>query len=93
MHRSQPDFVTATVDVCGTAYVVASGEPLLRGLERVVGRAIGEGNYCWTGECGHCEVAVEAAGRARPTMACLLPAYDGLRVTGISPYLRIDLSR
>lgn len=93
MQRSQPEPVTAIVDVCGTAFVAIRGEPLLRGLERAIGRTIAEGNYCWTGECGHCEVVYESGGRERSSMACLLPASDGLRVTGLSPYLRVDLRR
>jgi hypothetical protein len=93
MQRRHHDPGIARVDVCGAAYVVVTGEPLLRGLERCAGRPITEGNYCWTGECGHCEVVYLAGGRPRAAMACLLPAFDGMRLSGLSRYLQIDLGR
>ena len=94
MASAHDDSEVARIDVCGARYDLTAGEPVLRGLARLVGRALAEGNYCWTGECGHCEVAYELAdGRRRTAMSCLLAATDGLRVTGLSPYLWLDLAR
>jgi hypothetical protein len=78
----------------GAALDVPDGEPLLRALERVAGRRIAEGNYCWTGECGHCEVVyATGAGPARSAMACRLAVAPGMRVTAVSRYLETDVCR
>ena len=82
------------VDVCGTPFLIEEGEPILTGLARCVGEPVAAGNYCWSGECGHCEVAYEASdGKTRTGMSCLLSAGEGLRVTRLSRYLEIDLRR
>jgi hypothetical protein len=72
---------------------VAAGTPLLRGLTALAGVKIAEGNYCWTGECGHCEVAYAMSDGAaeRVAMACRVVALDGMRVHSVSRYLEADL--
>jgi hypothetical protein len=73
---------------------VPAGSTLLKGLEHYGGRSIAEGNYCWTGECGHCEVVYAIPGRRkRIAMACCVTSTAGLRVTSLSRYLELDLSR
>ena len=73
---------------------VDEGVTLLRCLEQLSGRAITEGDYCWTGECGHCEVLYSPPGGGeRAAMACCLAAAPGMRVRALSRYLRLDLGR
>ena len=70
------------------------GTSLLRVFEQISGRTITEGNYCWTGECGHCEVGYRVGtGPERTAMACRLSAVHGLSVTALSRYLKSDLRR
>lgn len=72
---------------------VAPGTPLLRCIARLGGSKIVEGNYCWEGECGHCEVAYRSgASPARLAMACRVLASDGMRVTPVSRHLEVDLA-
>ncbi len=80
--------------VCGEAVDAYVGVSLLRSFERLAGRKITEGNYCWTGECGHCEIVYATDGSAeRTAMACCLMASPELRVNALSAYLRLDLAR
>ena len=83
---------TIRIVVLSVPLDVPDGAPLLRCLEALGGAKVRDGNYCWTGECGHCEVAFEASGlAARRAMACCVAATDGLRLTGLSRYLESDL--
>lgn len=85
---------TMRIWVCGEAVDAYEGVSLLRSFERLAGRRITEGNYCWTGECGHCEIVYSAHGSAaRSAMACCLLASPELRISALSPYLRLDLGR
>jgi hypothetical protein len=73
---------------------VPQGAALLRCLERIAGRAIVEGNYCWSGECGHCEVVYAQPGRrAQSAMACTLGAVAGMRIISMSRHLVVDLGK
>jgi hypothetical protein len=73
---------------------VPPGTSILAHLGQTVGTAIVEGNYCWTGECGHCEVTYHVGtGPERTAMACCLAATDGLRVVALSRHLESDLRR
>jgi len=83
-----------TIFVGDRPVVIPLGTSLLSSFEQISGRVVTEGNYCWTGECGHCEVAYRVgAGPERTAMACRLAATDGLRVTTFSRYLETDLRR
>ncbi len=78
--------------VAGLSLDVVEGQPLLRCFEAFAADRVGQGNYCWNGECGHCEVTYDSrSASARVAMACSLPVFDGLRVTGLSRYLQTDL--
>jgi hypothetical protein len=83
-----------TIFVGDTSAEIPLGISLLSYFEHISGRVITEGNYCRTGECGHCEVTYRVgAGSERTAMACCLVATDGLRVTSLSRYLESDLRR
>lgn len=82
-----------SVLVLGHRFAAVTGEILLRCLERGAGRPIAEGNYCWTGECGHCEVRVSSPCGPTTAMACVLLVRDGLEVVALSRYLERDLAR
>jgi hypothetical protein len=83
-----------TIIVGDRSAEVPLGTSLLSYFERIAGKIVAEGNYCWTGECGHCEVTYRVgAGPERTAMACCLAATDGLRVTSLSRYLESDLRR
>ena len=85
---------SVTIRVVGAPLRVASGSTLLEALASTTRDRLRERNYCWEGECAHCEATVRDRGETpRSVLACLLRVTDGLEVAAVSRYLEVDLAR
>jgi hypothetical protein len=83
-----------TIQVVGSPLRVAAGSTLLEALATTCHDGLEQGNYCWEGECAHCEAIVRGRGdAARSVLACRHRVAGGLEVTALSRYLEKDLAR
>lgn len=94
-HTSADEPATfVTIQVVGSALRVAAGSTLLEALAATSHDGLAQGNYCWEGECAHCEATVRGRGDAlHSVLACRLHVASGLEVTALSRYLEKDLAR
>jgi hypothetical protein len=79
------------IEVLGRRLMVPAGDSLLRQLQYVF-PSVGEGRFCWNGECRECEITMRLQrGGTAVGLACQLRGSDGLDVVGVSPELRYRL--
>jgi hypothetical protein len=67
---------------------------LLRCFQFLSLESISMGDFCWNGDCSNCQFwyrdAGEREGHERTALACRFDVREGMIITRLSPYVRID---
>lgn len=80
-----------TIEIEGARFAVPKGEVLLACIQYIVRDEVPVlGRFCWSNECGACEMSVATADALLPTRVrgCQTPVEDGMRVSDLTPDLR-----
>jgi len=78
--------------ILGRVFEVPENNLLLRQMQ-YVSQDIGEGRYCWNGECRYCEVQYcrEEDRTEMPALACRVKGIEGMRITKVAFEIRYNL--
>ena len=79
------------IEVEGASFAVPKGEVLLACIQYIVRDEVPVlGRFCWSNECGNCEMSVATEESLLPTVArgCQTTVEAGMRVTNLTPDLR-----
>lgn len=80
------------IEVCGNKMRVPEHNKILRGFQYVKTDNISVGEYCWNGDCVHCQIWYQAeVGDIKGALACRMYVEEGLVIIGLSDYLKADL--
>jgi hypothetical protein len=79
--------------ILGRVFHVPENNMLLRQLQ-YVSEEVGMGRYCWNAECRYCEVRYRRPGEGEEhtALACRVRGFEGMRLTGLAPEVRYNLS-
>jgi hypothetical protein len=84
------------IQIEGTDFDVPAGEVLLACVQYIVrAEAPVLGRFCWSNECGNCEIGVARADALLPARerGCQTVVEEGMRLTGLTAELRYWLHR
>jgi len=79
------------IEIEGATFTVPQGDVLLACIQYIVRDEVPIlGRFCWSNECGNCEMSVATAGSLLPTRSrgCQTLVEDGMRVSDLTPDLR-----
>lgn len=79
------------IEVEGKTFAVPKGEVLLACIQYIVRDEVPVlGRFCWSNECGNCEMSVATRESLLPTRTrgCQTVVEDGMRVADLTPDLR-----
>jgi hypothetical protein len=80
------------IEVCGKQLRVPENNKILRCFQYVRSENISLGEYCWNGDCIHCQIWYRAGeGDIKGALACRMYVEDGLEIIGLSDHLKEDL--
>ena len=86
---NEPDLVR--IEIEGTRFSVPAKAVLLACIQYIVKDEVPVlGRFCWSNECGNCEMSVAKADALLPTRTrgCQTEVEDGMRVSDLTPDLR-----
>lgn len=92
--RSPPSLVSVLIE--GTPFEVPSGEVLLACVQYIVrDEAPVLGRFCWSNECGNCEMSVRRKDALFPARerGCQTVVEEGMELSELGPDLRYWLHR
>jgi hypothetical protein len=80
------------IEVIGKRVGVPEKNRLLRCFQFLSLQTISYGDFCWNGECSNCQVwyHTESDPIERTALACRLEVIEGMKVTSISPFIKIQ---
>ena len=84
------------IEIEGRPFHVPKGEVLLACIQYIVGDHVPVlGRFCWSDECGNCEVFVTEAGALLPSRVrgCQSVVAHGMRLSELGPDLRYWIHR
>jgi hypothetical protein len=84
------------IQIEGKSFDVPAGEVLLACVQYIVRAEVPVlGRFCWSNECGNCEISVARADALLPTRerGCQTVVEERMRLTDLSPELRYWLHR
>ena len=79
------------IEIEGAYFSVPKGEVLLACIQYIVRDEVPVlGRFCWSNECGNCEMSVAKTGDLLPTRVrgCQTLVEEGMRVSELGPDLR-----
>lgn len=79
------------IEVDDTTFEVPKGEVLLACIQYIVRDEVPVlGRFCWSNECGNCEMSVAKADSLLPTRTrgCQTTVENGMRISELTPDLR-----
>jgi len=79
------------IEIEGTSFAVPKGEVLLACIQYIVRDEVPVlGRFCWSNECGNCEMSVARAESLLPARCrgCQTPVEPGMQVSDLTPDLR-----
>ncbi len=79
------------IEIEGATFAVPHGEVLLACIHYIVRDEVPIlGRFCWSNECGNCEMSVATADSLLPARirGCQTTVEDGMRVSDLTPDLR-----
>jgi len=81
------------IEILGHPLEVPENNCLLRALQYVAAESIAYGRFCWNDECGNCEVQCVSpeTGEVTVVRACQERVYPGMKITGLSDDVLLDL--
>ncbi len=82
------------IEVLGTRVEVPEKNRLLRCFQYLSLNTISYGDFCWNGECTNCQIWYHEDGQTnendKPALACRMEVIEGMVVTSVSPFIRLD---
>jgi len=82
------------IEILGTPVEVPEKNRLLRCFQFLSLKTISYGDFCWNGECTNCQVWYHTNGESqqndKPALACRLEVIEGMQVTCMSPFIKLD---
>jgi hypothetical protein len=80
------------IEVCGDKMQVPENNKILRCFQYIKTENISVGEYCWNGDCVHCQIWYQAdVGDIKGALACRMYVQEGLIITALSEHLKDDL--
>ena len=80
------------IEYCNCKAQVPEKNRLLRCFQYFKTETISVGNYCWNGDCVHCQIWYRTEnGETKSALACRMYVKEGLVITDLSENLRDDL--
>jgi hypothetical protein len=83
-----------TIEVLGKRVEVPENNRLLRCFQYLCLNTISYGDFCWNGECTNCQIWYHSAGQSaatdRPALACRMEVIDGMVITKLSPFIKLE---
>lgn len=83
-----------TIEVLGEQVAVPEKNRLLRCFQYLSLNTISYGDFCWNGECTNCQVWYHTEGQSqandKPGLACRLEVIEGMKITSLSPFIKLD---
>ena len=79
------------IEIEGSPFDVPAGEVLLACIHYIVRDEVPVlGRFCWSNECGNCEMSVTKAASLLPTRVrgCQTVVENGMRIADLTPDLR-----
>ena len=89
------DSELVSLEIEGTRFDVPRDEVLLACIHYIVRDQVPVlGRFCWSNECGNCEMSVATSEELLPCRrrGCQTPVQAGMRVSDLAPDLRYWLS-
>jgi hypothetical protein len=82
------------IEVLGKQVEVPEKNRLLRCFQFLSLKTISYGDFCWNGECTNCQIWYHTSGQAnvddKPALACRLEVIEGMTITAMAPFIKID---
>lgn len=83
-----------TVEIVGREVEVPEKNRLLRCFQYLSLNTISYGDFCWNGDCTNCQVWYhmpgDDGGNDRPALSCRLVGEDGMVITKLSPFIKLE---
>ena len=79
------------IEIEGARFDVPKGEVLLACIQYIVRDEVPIlGRFCWSNECGNCEMSIATAGALLPSRrrGCQTQVEPGMRISDLTPDLR-----
>ena len=82
------------IEILGRQVEVPEKNRLLRCFQFLSLKTISYGDFCWNGDCTNCQVWYHTDGQAtendKPVLACRAEVIEGMKITSMSPYIKLD---
>jgi hypothetical protein len=81
-----------SIEVLGQRVEVPEKNRLLRCFQFLSLNTISYGDFCWNGDCTNCQVSfyTDDQTNIRPGLACRMEVIEGMVITSMSPFIRIQ---
>ncbi len=92
--KSSDERDLVTIEIEGKSFEIPGGESLLVAIQHIVREETPVmGRFCWSDECGNCELLVSSGDDSELLRACQTEVTDGMRLSQLKPDLRYWLHR
>ena len=81
------------IEILGQRVDVPEKNRLLRCFQFLSLKTISYGDFCWNGDCTNCQVWYQVDGEVdqkKPGLACRMEVIEGMRITSMSPCIKIE---
>lgn len=81
------------IEILGKQVEVPEKNRLLRCFQFLSLKTISYGDFCWNGDCTNCQVWYHLDGQStdnKPALACRLEVIEGMKITAMSPFIKLD---
>ena len=82
------------IEVLGKRVEVPEKNRLLRCFQFLSLKTISYGDFCWNGDCTNCQIwyrtEEQTGGEDKPGLACRLEVIEGMKITSMTPYLKLE---
>lgn len=82
------------IEILGKEVEVPEKNRLLRCFQFLSLKTISYGDFCWNGDCTNCQVwyhtDAQPADNNKPALACRLEVIEGMKITAMSPFIKLD---
>lgn len=82
------------IEILGQRVEVPENNRLLRCFQYLSIDTISYGDFCWNGDCTHCEVwyhnAEQTEADDEPVLSCRFEVREGMVITKLSPYVELE---
>jgi len=83
-----------TVEIMGREVSVPEKNRLLRCFQYLSINTISYGDFCWNGDCTNCQIWYHMKGQDeasdRPALSCRLECEEGMVITRLSPFIKLE---